>query len=332
MRRAVRDAGLAAVVTSATPLRYDAGADDALDRPAHVRAASGLAPTRDGFALVQDDANFIALVSRDPTRVRAITLPSGEGGKRQFDTTRGNKKHKLDLEACFAVDEPDGTLLVAMGSGSRGHGAREHVVLVRRCEVPSPEVTLVHAPRLYERLRAAGEFAGSEMNVEGAVHLGDRVRLFGRGNGAARDGVRPVNATCDLDWNGLLAHLRDPGRVAPPEPLRVVGYELDSLGEVPLGFTDAAAWHDGILYSAAAEDSPNVIDDGPVHGSAIGVIDASGAARWTPLTEPTGALFPGKVEGILGMPDESILAVVDADDPATASLLCTIELRGSGWG
>ena len=332
MRRAVRDADLAAVVTSTTPLRYDAGADDALDRPAHVRAASGLAPTRDGFALIQDDANFIALVSRAPLRVRAITLPTGEGGKRQFDTTRGNKRHKLDLEACFAVDEADGTLLVAMGSGSRGHGAREHIVLARRCESVSPEIALVRAPRLYERLREAGEFAGSELNVEGAVHLGDRIRLFGRGNGAARDGVRPVNATCDLDWSELRSHLRDPGGTPPPDPLHVTRYELDALGGVPLGFTDAATWRDGILYSAAAEDSPNVIDDGPVHGSAIGVIDAGGAARWTPLTDPAGALFPGKVEGILALPDDLILAVVDADDPAAASLLCTVELRGTGWG
>ena len=138
MRRATRDPDLAAIVTSATPLLYDAGADASLDRPAYVRAGSGLARTRGGFALIQDDANFIALISRDPLRVTALALPAGEGGKRQFDVTRGNKKHKLDLEACFSVDEPDGTLFVAMGSGSKGHDLREQIVTVRYCESPTP--------------------------------------------------------------------------------------------------------------------------------------------------------------------------------------------------
>jgi hypothetical protein len=69
-----------------------------------------------------------------------------------------------------------------------------------------------------------------------------------------------------------------------------------------------------------------------VHGSAIGIIDAGGEARWTPIIDPSGALFPGKVEGILTLSDDRILAVVDADDPAAASILCTVELRGTGWG
>jgi hypothetical protein len=332
VRRAERDSTLTAIVTSATPLLYDAGSDDGLDRPAYVRAGSGLARTRNGFALIQDDANFVALISRDPLRVSALALPTGEGGKRQFDTTRGNKEHKLDLEACFAVDEPDGTLLVAMGSGSKGHRARENVVLVTHCESPNPVISVVHVPRLYARMRDETDFAGSQMNIEGAVHLGDRVRLFGRGNGAARDGLRPINATCDLDWERFAAHARDPDGITPPEPTNIVRYGLDALGGVPLGFTDAAWWRGAMLYSAAAEDSPNVVDDGPVHGSAIGIINESGVTRWAPLTDSSGATFDGKVEGIL--PIESgarLFAVVDADDPAAPSQLCTIELRGAGW-
>ena len=331
MRRATRDPDLAAIVTSATPLLYDAGADASLDRPAYVRAGSGLARTRGGFALIQDDANFIALIARDPLRVTALPLPAGEGGKRQFDVTRGNKKHKLDLEAAFSVDEPDGTLLVAMGSGSKGHGAREQIVTVRYGESPTPEISLVHVPRLYQRLRDTHDFAGSQMNIEGAMHLGDRVRLFGRGNGAERDGLRPINATCDLDWDAFLACISDPD-APPPEPTNIVRYELGALADIPLGFTDAASWRGAMLYSAAAEDSPNVIDDGPVHGSAIGLITDSGLARWTPVTDEAGTTFDGKVEGILPIESGSrLFAVVDADDPGSPSQLCTIELRGAGW-
>ena len=288
MRGATHDPTLTAIVTSSIPLRYDEGADEALDRPAHVRAGSGLARVRGGVALIQDDANFVALVERDPWRVRSLSLEPGAEGKRQFDKSRGNKKHKLDLEACFTVDEPEGTLLVAMGSGSKGHRPRETIVFVSDCDSANPEFLQVQVPRLYERLRRETNFAGSQMNIEGAVHLGDRVRLFGRGNGAPRDGLRPVNATCDLDWETFRAHVRDPDRAPPPEPTNVVRYELGSLGGIPLGFTDAASWRDAILYSAAAEDSPDVIEDGPVHGSAIGVIRAGGETRYAVLADSSG--------------------------------------------
>jgi hypothetical protein len=328
-RNATRDPTISAVVVSHTPLLYTNGADAALDRPAHVRAASSIARTRAGIALIQDDANFVAIVDPYTSRARAITLPAGEGGKRQFDSARGNKKHKLDLEACVTVDESEGTLLVALGSGSRTR--RESIAIVRWCESEHPDVTLVRAPRLYDLLRRAHAFAGSELNIEGAIHLGDTLRLFGRGNGAARDGLEPINASCDLRWPELKAHLAAPDAAPPPAPVNIVRYELGALDEVPLSFTDAALWRDATLYAATAEQSPNVVDDGPVSGSAIGVIEATGGTRWTALTEPSGAVFRGKVEGLLPSDerDDRLFVVVDADDPDAASLLCTVELRGS---
>jgi hypothetical protein len=325
------DETLAAVVVTQSALCYADGADPLTDRPAHVRAGSGLAMVPGGIALVQDDANFIAIVSPGDERARALALPAGVGGLRQFDARRGNKKYKLDLEACVAVDTHSGTLLLALGSGSKRR--REQAVLVRGWEAQRPEVRLVHVPRLYERLRREEAFAGSELNVEGAVFLGDRLRLFGRGNGAVRDGVRPVNATCDLDWPTLLAHFESPDSTQPPSPTNVVRYELGALGGIPLTFTDGAAWHGAVLYSAAAEASPDATRDGRVSGSALGVIDEMGRARWTPLVDRSGALFVGKVEGVAAVSGagDRVYAVVDADDPDAASVLCTVELRGD-WG
>ena len=322
------DQTLAAVVVAHVPLYYVDGADPSMDRPAHVRAGSGLAAVPGGIALVQDDANFIAVVTPGEGRARAVPLPAGEGGLRQFDARRGNKKFKLDLEACVAVDTDAGTLLLALGSGSKRR--REQIVLVRGWEAQRPEVTLVHVPRLYDCLRREEAFAGSELNVEGAIYLGDRLRLFGRGNGEVRDGVRPVNATCDLDWPTLLAHLDAPNHNPPPPPTTIVRYELGMLGGIPLTFTDAAVWGSSVLYSAAAEASPDAIRDGPVTGSAIGVIDEAERARWTPLLDTSGAPFVGKVEGVTAVDGaaDRIYVVVDADDPEAASILCTVELRG----
>src|SRR5215207_7995120 len=89
------DPALGARVVRRTPLRYRDGDDASLDRPAHVRAGSGLAwvDTSRGprLAVVQDDAHFVALVDPRDGLAEAIALPPGPGGLRQFDDGRGNK-------------------------------------------------------------------------------------------------------------------------------------------------------------------------------------------------------------------------------------------------
>jgi len=329
VRVARADPSLTAVVTAQTPLFYAEGACPASDRPSHVRAGSSLARVPGGIAVVQDDANFIAVIDAS-RRVSAIELPAGPEGRRLFDDSRGNKAQKLDLEACVAIESPDGSLLLAFGSGSSP--VRRRIVCVewpRAGEAPS--VSLIDADALYESLERATDFAGSQLNVEGAVRLGDRLRLFGRGNGRGADILRPRNATCDLDLARLLAYLREPTRQLPPAPTAIVQYDLGSITDVPLGFTDATAWRDRLLFTASAERTEDATRDGPVTGSAMGVIGPDEQARWCMLTDPYGDAYAGKVEGVIApSPDHSrLLAVVDADDPTVPSLLCDVELRGS---
>ena len=67
----------------------------------HVRAGSSLVLiTPHVFAIVQDDANFIALFNSDTVQVTSVALPSDKLGMRLFDEKRGTKKEKIDLEAC----------------------------------------------------------------------------------------------------------------------------------------------------------------------------------------------------------------------------------------
>lgn len=325
---AERDETIAAVIVEQRPLMYREGADPRMDRPAHIRAASGLAAVPGGIALVQDDTNFIVVLGPTGEHRFTLTLPEGEGGLRQFDDTRGNKKYKLDLEACVTVDARGETWMLALGSGSKKR--REQVAIVRGWSARAPSVSLVNAPLLYDRLRREHAFAGSELNIEGAIAIGNRVRLFGRGNGEVRGELRPINATCDLDVAALIAHLDAPASSPAPAPTNIMAYELGANGDVPYTFTDATVRGDAMLYCAAAEASPDVTRDGPVGGSAIGIIEGQ-RARWTPVTHPGGARYDGKIEGITALQgaDDRVFAVVDTDDPAAASTLLTIELRGS---
>jgi hypothetical protein len=324
---ATHDATLDARIVRSVPMRYAEGADDALDRPAHVRAGSGLARVGRRLVVVQDDANFLALVDPSSGRAASVPLPAGQGGRRLFDDGRGNKQHKLDLEACVVIPREAGDLLVAFGSGSTR--LRERVAVVRGLPDGTPEVTLHDASGVYAGMRAAGDFAGSEMNVEGAVLVDGRVRLFQRGNGAPVGDVMPVSATCELDWETLYAHLRAPNAAPPPRPTAVVQYELGTLGGLPLGFTDATLADGALLFSASAENSPDATRDGEVAGSVLGVLGGDGA-RWTPLRDASGEPYPGKVEGVLADDERPgrVYVVLDPDDANVPSMLCEVELNG----
>jgi hypothetical protein len=324
------DRKLGARIVRSSTLLYEGGADPALDRPAHVRAGSGLARVGRHIAVIQDDANFVALVDPATALARAVPLPEGPGGQRQFGDDRGNKHLKLDLEACVTVPTADGELLIAFGSGSSPR--REHVAVLSALEGETPRVALHHVPALYAALRDARAFAGSEMNIEGAVYADGVIRLFQRGNGASRDGGHPVNATCALDWAALRTHLGD-ARADPPRPHDVVQFELGTLDGLPLGFTDAAFSNDVVFFSAAAEDSPDVTRDGVVAGSILGVVDQTGGTRWARLHDHDGGPFRGKVEGVLVDPvaRDRLSVVVDQDDPGAPSELCDVMLTGPWW-
>lgn len=331
LRRAHLDPALAATIVARRPLRYRASAHPSLDRPAHVRAGSSLTWVGNRLGLVQDDANFVALVDPRSGLARSITLPAGEEGKRHFDDVRGNKKFKLDLESCCTIEGPSGTLLLALGSGSKKR--RRRVVTVESVAARHPRVSLIDAERLYLALEEAADFAGSDMNIEGALPLGRALRLFSRGNGAAKDGRTPLNATCDLSLSALFAFLAAPADAAVPKPTAITRYELGDLGGLPIGFTDAAMLGTSLLYTGAAEASKDAAEDGPVTGSVIGVIPAKGDLRYARITDGSGRPTRDKVEGIVALPGatDRVLVVVDADDPGSASELCEVTLSGP-WG
>lgn len=332
---AQEDPRLTARVEARRPLRYGAGAAPALDRPAHVRAGSGLAwvrtPGGPRLAVVQDDASFLALVEPPGGAVDGLALPAGPDGARQFDDLRGTKHLKLDLESCLTLDGPDGQVLLGLGSGSTEQ--RQRVLVARGLDGPDPDLRLVDARALYAALRAEAAFAGSELNLEGAAAQGQDVVLFQRGNGAPRGDLLPVDASGRLDRAGLLAYLADPGRASPPPLREVRPWRLGAIDGVRLTFTDATTGPDGRLwFLAAAEGSPDTYRDGPVAGVVLGVIEVARGvtwARWSRLAHE-GQPWSAKAEGLALDPRDPsrVWLVVDRDDPAAAAELCAVRLAG----
>jgi hypothetical protein len=99
-------------------------------------------------------------------------------------------------------------------------------------------------------------------------------------------------------------------------------YALGEVEGVGLEVTDAIALPDGrVLLSAAAEDSPNAVDDGPVVATALALVDGEEVLAVAPIPEVAGRVH--KIEGLavrrLADGEAHLLAVVDDDDPGTPS-------------
>ena len=339
--QALEDSRLEARIIRRVPMRYAAGPDPTLDMPAHVRAASGLAAVGDRLAVIQDDAAFIALVDPQTGVADALVLPAGADGVRQFDDARGNKQLKLDLESIVGWSNGNMTTLAAFGSGSLQR--REVVVLVElhataldaRWAITVSAIDVFEASTFYSMLQQSADFAGSDMNVEGALLVDGTLRLFSRGNGATRDDRQPLDASCDVRWHALLAHLRDPSLVPAPSPQRITQYELGLLEGVRLSVTDVCACPSGTMFCAAAEESPDARRDGAVRGSVLGVLptDSHLRGRWTPVLDEQRRPFTGKIEGVYLDPrrEGHVFLTVDCDSHAQPSELLEATLAGPWW-
>ncbi len=306
MRQARIDPELAVRVHAMRALRYDRAAEATDDRPDHVRAASGLAMHGGRLVVIQDDASFFAVVTADG--VSAIKLPRGLDGRRRFEVRIGNKLDKLDLESCVAVDDE----LWAFGSGSLP--IRDKI-----CRVQHGVPRVVDAAPFYGRMREA---LGSGINLEGVARLGEQLWLFHRGNTGGID-VGPAILKVSL---GAMRAWLD-GRAALPAIDEIEGFDLGEIDGQRLGFTDAVAYGERVLYLATAEATSNAIDDGRVLGSHLGVIGRDGI-RAAPLLGPDGA--PVKAEGLALDPAHSGRGwiALDPDDPDQPASLLEIELVG----
>ena len=109
-----------------------------------------------------------------------------------------------------------------------------------------------------------------QLNLEGAARHQDRVRWFQRGNLA----VGIPSASVDLSLEALVDAVLGRTAAADVPVGRPLRYDLGEVEGVGLAVTDAVALPDGrLLLSAAAEDTPNAVDDGPVVATALALVD-----------------------------------------------------------
>jgi hypothetical protein len=286
-------------------LRFDDGTP--------VTAASGIAPLGDGWLIAQDDSTFAAW-RRSESIVPLRLLPTVDGHDR-FSEAAGTKSLKPDLEATCPIEVDGEAAVLFLGSGSTPRRMRG--VLVRSAD-GDPTVLAGDLGALYADVAQRLGLEIEQLNLEGASRHGDTLRWFNRGNLAA--GVR--SGSIDIPLDAMVDAVL--GRVeAAAVPLRQPrSYDLGEVEGVGLAVTDAIALPDGrVLVSAAAEDTPNAVDDGPVVATALALVDGEDVLAVAPLPEVDGRVH--KIEGLAlhrsAAAELHLLAVVDADDPAAPS-------------
>jgi hypothetical protein len=280
-----------------------------LMRTLPVSAASGLVfhqgPHQGWLYVVADDDHHLAVLSlADAAFHHTVRLFDGELPADK----KARKKHKPDLEAlaCLPASEryPHRALL-AIGSGSKANRQRAVVIPLNPEGLPAAVERTIDLAPLYAQLPFA------DLNIEGAVVMGTQLRLLQRGNNGSGE-----NAIIDCNLNDLLN-----GSATPA----ITNVPLPCISGVQLGFTDAVALPDGrLLFSAVAEDTGNSYSDGACIGTAIGLLDASGA-----LLHIETLPHPHKIEGLVLAEGNGnwlkVYAVTDADDPAVMASLLQLE-------
>ncbi len=281
-------------------------------------SGSGLASVGDSLYVAPDDQLFIGRFPAD-LHAEGQAVPVLSGPPLPEDTAQ-RKKVKPDLESLSRVPAAVSGLasdgLLTLGSGSTS--ARERGVLLPLDGGGQPTVIDLHP--LYAALH--GLIPG--LNIEGVAVTPDVVRLVQRG-----DSVPSVNAVIDLDPAQFFAAVRA-GRPVPAECLRSVrqvdlGSLPSSTGPVPLCFTDITPAPDGgFLFSAAAEQTTNAVDDGNVLGSAIGRLNPDGSVAAQRLLDTDS-----KIEGIDVDARRQVHLVSDPDDPTRCAELFLVP--DPGW-
>lgn len=271
----------------------------------HLSAASGLVLLGGRLYLVADDEHHLASLQPDGSGLQLHRLLPGDLPRDKAE----RKRRKPDLEALAALPSPGAVTLLALGSGSTPQ--REQGFLLELGAAGEPErVSAVDLSALYRPLRA--HFA--DLNIEGAFVSDDALHLLQRANTGST-----VNACIRFGLDAVQAWLHHRGPA--PALQSILHMELGTAGGVPLGFTDGAPWPGGgWVFSAVAEDTADSYNDGACAGSVIGWVGQDG--RVLQMEPVTGA---PKIEGIAPISAARILAVTDADDPASASRLLSLE-------
>lgn len=269
-----------------------------------LTAASGLVRVGDFLYVIGDDENHLGvfLHAKDaPGSVHPLfpgTLP---------EEKKERKRRKPDMEAITYL--PSQRLLIAIPSGSKPNRNRGALVRVDPQGAIFGATTILDLEWLYQWLRKHFD----PPNIESMALVRGNFYLVHRGN---KKGHR--NALVSIAVSDFLLGRTGSATVRPIA-------DIDSIDDVPLTITDAAALDENrLVFTAVAENTESSYDDGPCLGAGIGVMDVNGQVESFRRLESTK-----KLEGVFAEKNGNktrLLLVNDEDDRSRPSELLEAEL------
>jgi hypothetical protein len=286
-----------------------------------VRSASAVVAFGNGTLVVSDDASHAAWLHEET--VTPVRLLAPVDGYDVFDEASGTKHLKPDLEAACQVTVDHAPAALVMGSGSSCARMLWSLVRLQRGE---PWAVVADMSHLYSAVAATLGIDAQVLNLEGACIVGDALRWYHRGLPSA--GL--PSASIDIDLTAALAAALGQGDVRDVTVGNPLHYDLGAVAGVGLAVTDVVALPgESLLVSAAAEDSPNPRDDGPVVASALARLEDDLVVEVVLLPEVDDRVL--KVEGLMVLESHEretlLLAVADQDDPQAASVATRLRVR-----
>lgn len=276
-----------------------------------MASASGCIRRGDFVYVVGDDELFLAifeLSSGAPGHLRRAL--SGELPGEHSERSQA----KADLEALTCLPPFEGAengALLGIGSGSgRGRDRGFFWPLAAEGSLAG-EPTEIDLSPVYGLLRKEI----TELNIEGAAVVEDRLWLLQRGNRADS-----ANLVAELSLARVMRSMVGDHAIDSEELMDLREYDLGELDGVRLAFSDANSLADGTLvFTASAESDVEGEPDGQIRGSVVGTIDRRGEVHRLRTIDRQW-----KVEGVHATLEAGIidlLFVCDQDDPDVASPL-----------
>ena len=282
----------------------------------YISAASGMVCENGRVYVISDDEHHLAVFDDLRSPGVLVRVFPGDLPKKK----KPRKQRKPDLETLFLLPASDPTKparLVALGSGSRPNRHLGAVIPLKPNGGP-PSWRHIQRFDLTPLYRPLTALLG-EINIEGAMVIGDELVLLNRGlpgrspNATARYRLRDVLALMDGDTRAL-------------QPKSLQRFRLGTIDGVALGFTDAAALPDGgWVFCAVAEDTADSVADGRCTGSVVGIVTPRGRRlalqRLAPTVKVEGIAVRASADGM------TVCLVTDADDPKQSSTLLLARLQ-----
>lgn len=247
---------------------------DALDemgKPRFISSGSGICSYGGKWFCVADDELYLVVFDALHLPGRLVRLLPGVLPEEFF----ARKAAKPDWESMTVVPSKypasnGGASLLLLPSGSKG---TRHTGAIVELSADGVVITfdLIDCSDLYKK--ATSEIG--ELNIEGVACSGNSLLLFNRGNGNYCQ-----NAVLTLDLSRALQSIVEDKQMEAKSFHSSLPINLGELQGVGLGFTDAFNFGAQFLFTAAAEDTANAVDDGPCMGSVIGLLNEKLEISW----------------------------------------------------